>query len=33
MQLPLTTLLWLVIPPVITLAAVLFYFFREDGTR
>jgi hypothetical protein len=30
--LPLTTLLWLVIPPAIALAVVLFHFFRKGGT-
>ncbi len=30
--LPLTTLLWLIIPPVIALAVVLIHFFRGGGS-
>ena len=33
MQLPLPTLLWLVIPPIVTLAVVLIYYFCKGGIR
>ena len=32
-MLPLATLLWLVIPPAVTLTVVLIYYFRKDRTR
>jgi hypothetical protein len=31
--LPLTTLLWLVVPPVISLAVVIVHFLRKGGAR
>jgi hypothetical protein len=31
--LPLTTLLWLVVPPTISLAVVIVHFFRKGGAR
>ena len=30
-MLPLSTALWLVIPPVVILAIAIFYYFREEG--
>ena len=32
-MLPLTTLLWLVIPPAITLTVVLIYYFRKEKPK